>query len=501
MSFGEPITRPERMSSRFCDGRPYLMLQRKSQMPLPCGAPALPTAGHPAQVTGMTIWFARLVGLLILLFAPAFGASAQERIVSDRVFHVPDPRSNVIQFQMIVMAGSADETNPAQLGIAHYLEHLVLVGRNEGFGEASVKFFADGNANGWTNSRATGYIHSFPAGARDAAERLDRLFQFYAARLTDFSISPEDAVRERNVVRQEHDWRYASSPTAATWMEVSRFLYEGHAFADWTIGRPETIAAFTVDEARAFLRRWYRKANVWFIVTGPVAAETVKAAAEKHLAALDGTPPPPRAWLEARLDPKPLSQEFRRADRRIATASISVNRLVRAPEIDKIRSQAALALISGFLGSKLTGSPHSVLVEGDAPVAAAMAGASMEAGPPGTLSLSLGAVPEEGRSIEDVRAALDDYRKALVARGFDQAVLDRLKRRFARDLARSREEPQTAPNRLIGWLTRPLPYEALRDWPDVVASVTLAEVNAHLAAFAGEAREAVVIFEPAAGKP
>jgi zinc protease len=447
----------------------------------------------------MTRCFARLLCLLTVLLVPAVGVVAQERIVSDRVFHVPDPKSNVIQFQMIVMAGSADETNPAQLGIAHYLEHLVLVGRNDGFGEASVKFFADGNANGWTNSRATGYVHSFPAGARDAADRLDRLFQFYAGRLTDFSITPEDAVRERNVVRQEHDWRYASSPTAATWMEVSRFLYEGHAFADWTIGRPETIAAFTVDEARNFLRRWYRKANVWFIVTGPISSDIVKAAAEKHLAGLDGAPPPARAWLEAKLDPKPMSREFRRADRRIPTPSISVNRLVRAPEMDRVRSLAAMALISGFLGSKLTGSPHSVLVEGDAPVAATMAGASMEAGPPGTLSLSLGAVPEEGRSVADVRAALDDYRKALVARGFDEAALERLKRRFARDHARSREEPQTAPNRLVGWLTRPLPYEALRDWPDVVASVTLAEVNAHLQAFAGEAREAVVIFEPEAG--
>ncbi len=193
---------------------------------------------------------------------------------------------------------------------------------------------------------------------------------------------------------------------------------------------------------------------------------------------------------------------FRRADKRIATPSVSVTRLVKAPGIDPVRSQAALALISGFLGSKLLGSPHSALVEGDAPVAAAMAAASMEAGPPGTLSLSLGAVPEEGRSIGELREALDAYRTSLVQRGFSQAALERLKRRFARDYARSKEEPQAAPNRLIGWLTRPLPYEALRDWPDIVASVTLAEINAHLSAFAGDAaREAVVIFEPEAVQP
>ena len=450
----------------------------------------------------MSLSILRTICLILLVFPTAGGrASAQERIVTDRVFHVPDPKSNVIQFQMIVLAGSADEENQAQLGIAHYLEHLVLVGRNDGFGDASVRFFADGNANGWTNSRATGYIHSFPAGARDAAERLDRLFQFYAGRLKDFSITPEDAARERNVVRQEHDWRYASSPTAATWMEVSRYLYAGHPFADWTIGRPETIAAFTVDEARTFLRRWYRKGNVWFIVTGPVAPDVVRAAAERHLAALDGSPPPARGWLENRLDPRPETREFRRADRRIGTPSVTVNRLVKAPDGDRIRSQAALMLISGFLGSKLSRSPHSALVEGDAPVAAAMTGAGVEVGPPGTLLLSLGGVPEEGRSLDDVRTALDEYRKALVARGFDQGVLDRLKRRFARDYARSKEEPQTAPQRLIGWLTRPLPYEALQSVPEVVASITLDEVNAHLAAFAGGAREAVIILQPEGATP
>lgn len=436
---------------------------------------------------------------LAAVLACASAALAQERLVADRVFHVPDPKSSSVQFQMIVLAGSADETEAAQLGIAHYLEHLVLVGLNEGYGETAVKFFADGSSNGWTNQRATGYIHRFPADAADAAARLDRLFKFYAERLTDFSISPEDAIRERNVVRQEHDLRYASSPTASAWIAASRYLYAGHAFSGQTIGTPDTIAAFTVDEARAFLRRWYRKSNVWFIVTGPVSAADVKAAAEMRLSALPNDPPPRRSWLDASLSVTPDQREFRRTDRRIATPSLTVNRLVEAPQGDLVRRQAALALINGFLGSKLTGSPHSALVEGDAPMAAAITAASVESGPPGTLLWSLGGVPEEDRAAPELRDAFQDYRRALAARGFEQATIDRLKRRFARDVARSKEEPQNAPQRLIGWLTRPLPYESLKDWPDTVASVTLDEINALLAALAGDAREAVMIFEPEAG--
>jgi zinc protease len=452
----------------------------------------------PAQSFPMPALLRAFLSVLLLGLLSAPGVWGQEQLITDRVFYVRDPKSNAVDFQMIVLAGSADETNPAQQGIAHYLEHVVLVGRNAGHGETAVKFFADGASNGWTNQRATAYTHRFPSNAADVEARLDRLFRFYAERLTDFAISPEDAARERNVVRQEHDLRYASSATAPLWMEVGRWLYAGHAFAESTIGRPETIAAFTADEARSFLKRWYRKSNVWFIVTGPLPAEQVKAAAERHLAALDASPPPPRAWREQHLAPQTETRVFRRVDRRIATPSIVVNRLVTAPPGEELRRQATFSLVNAFLGSKLTGSPHSVLVEGDAPIAAAVNAARIETGPPGTLQMSLGGVPEEGRSLADLKTGLDDYRKAIAARGLDQAVLDRLKKRLARDLARSREEPQNAPQRLVGWLTRPLPYEALKDWPDMIASVTLDEVNAQLAAFAGEAREAVVMFEPEA---
>ena len=135
-----------------------------------------------------------MLALIAVLPFSAMPALAQEKLISERVFLVPDAKSTSIQFQMIVLAGSADETNMDQLGIAHYLEHLVLVGRNPGESDTAQRFFADGNSNGWTNQRMTGYVHSFPASSADAPQRLDRLFRFYSERLTDFAIAPEEAV-------------------------------------------------------------------------------------------------------------------------------------------------------------------------------------------------------------------------------------------------------------------------------------------------------------------
>jgi zinc protease len=429
------------------------------------------------------------------LIKPAF---TQEKLISDRVFLVPDPKSNSIQFQMIVLAGSSDETNIEQFGIAHYLEHVVLVGRNAGHSDTGQKFFADGMSNGWTSQRATGYIHRFPASSADVSDRLDRLFRFYSERLKGFEILPEEAVRERNVVRQEHDLRFAGSPYSSVWIEASRFLYPQSNFGRAIIGTPESIAAFTVEEARNYLARWYRKSNVYFIVTGPISENLVKETAEKYLKSLDGASPPVREWLVRNQRLAPAKQEFRKSDKRIGTITASLQRIVSFESKDDLKTMATRMLITNFLSSKLEGSPHSALVEGDKPVASAISAASLEGALPGMISIALGSVPEEGRTAEEQTTAQKAYLQKLAADGISEATLERLKKRFARDYARWVEEPQNAPGRLINWLTMPLPYESLPELPKAVNSVSKSDIAVMLVAISKEGREAVVIFEPKA---
>jgi zinc protease len=440
-------------------------------------------------------WRRLFAFVLLLVSAPAF---ALEQRLADRLFLIPDPASNRIQFQMIVLAGSADETNPAEWGVAHYLEHLILVGRDEKGGESAQKFFGDGFSNGTTSPTLTTYIHGFPAGAADQNARLEKLFSFYASRLKDFPITPEEATRERNVVRQEHDWRYGSNPFAEVWTRVSSAAHAGHPYGRPTIGTVDTIAALSVGEAKAFLGRWYRRENVWFIVTGNADAAELKAIYERHIQPLDGSPPPPRAWREQKPDLTPVVNRFEKRDRRIADTSTHFSRLVAAPESDPIRAFATQRLVQDFMNSKLSGSPHSRLVEGDAPVASWVSSLFLVRPVAGVIAWSMGASLEEGASLDGLKAALQEYIAEVASRGLDEAMLQRLKRRFALNHARSLREPQNRPGNLIGWLSLGLPHEKLAAWPDVVASVTLDEVNALLAAMAKPGRDAVIVFGPEA---
>ncbi len=143
----------------------------------------------------LTLW--SLPSLLVVsLSLGSRAATAAEQRLGEHLFLVRDKPGTPTQFQMIVGAGCIDEAGGECRGLAHYLEHLLLVGRNPDHKEIALRFFPDASSNGWTSQRATVYVHSMPAREQGPRADLEKLFAFYAARLKDFSISDADAERE-----------------------------------------------------------------------------------------------------------------------------------------------------------------------------------------------------------------------------------------------------------------------------------------------------------------
>jgi len=240
--------------------------------------------------------------VLLRALVPAFwvvscaAALAAEERIGERLFLVRDQPGTPTHFQMLVLAGCDDEAYGQCRGLAHYLEHLVLVGRNPEHTDIAVRFFPDSYANGWTSRRTTAYVHTMPAREGGPRADLEKLFGFYAARLKDFSASEEDAVRERNVVLQEHDWRVASKPFQRFLRTIDRKLLPDHPSGQWVIGTKEDIETFTLAEAKAFHRAWYTPNDVYFLVKGDLDAAALKEIADNALAGLSPRPLPPRAF-------------------------------------------------------------------------------------------------------------------------------------------------------------------------------------------------------------
>lgn len=441
-------------------------------------------------------WFSFLL-LLLATVAPA-PAQKIERVL-DRVLFIKDKPGSLLKFRMVVNAGCLDEENGQCRGLAHYLEHLVLVGRNPEHKSAAIRMFGDGNANGYTNMRATVYIHDLPNRAGGSRDDLTTLFNFYAARLTDFAIPEDEAVRERNIVLQEHDWRVQSNPYLLAWRDLTRKLLPDHPFGQWTIGTREDIQTFTVAQAKAYLRNWHAINNVWFLVTGDVDAADVKAVAEKALAGLSPRTLPPRNFAKRpefgneRFDHAVSGPQFR-------IAGAQVMKVVRMAEPDVAKNRAVRAVLSNFLSSELPGSPREVMTGENRPPTARAVIAHLERVAPETFRLGLGADAATGVTPVAARDALVAYLDGLAAgEALSDAVVERIKSRILRNLEDVDRNSSRRFTQLEHWLANRNMPEELAVWPEKLKSVTGQEVRDLARALAGPGRIVTQIVQPTGG--
>lgn len=436
----------------------------------------------------------RVLTLLAFLFA-ALPADAEPIRVTDRVFLIKDRPGSTTRFEMIVNAGSSDEAGGRSRGLAHYLEHLVLVGRNAEHGDAAMRFFADASSNGWTSDKATVYLHTLPARAAGPAADLEKLFNFYASRLRDFAISDADAARERNVVLQEHDVRLQSNPSSLFYRQFNARVLPDHPSGYWTIGTRETIQSMTLEEARAFHAAWYAINNAWFVVRGDITPETLKAIADKALADLPAKILPERL----RLRPPVLGADVEalriRSDK-VTRTLVTVARVVRVPEGDRLRQQTVAALLAAFMNSRFPGSGYDRVVESDEAASDDFSVYLREIAP-ATFALSLAASVAAGKTSDELKAAMERYIGTLASEGLpSEEQLARLKGRMRDASLRADKQATATHTRLVSWLAEGWPPEELPKYRELVASIGRGELAAFAAALTGPGTRASGILEP-----
>ena len=163
---------------------------------------------------------------------------------------VPGVRS--VAFGIWVGVGSRDET-PAQMGSAHYLEHLLFKGTNRRSAldiSAAIEAVG-GELNAYTTKEYTTYY------ARVLDVDLPLAIDVVSDVVTDALIRPEDVDVERDVILEEiamHDDDHA---------DAVHEQFAATLFGDSPLGRPilgttQTIAAISRATINGFYRRRYR---------------------------------------------------------------------------------------------------------------------------------------------------------------------------------------------------------------------------------------------------
>ncbi len=203
--------------------------------------------------------------------------SFERRVLSNglRVLVHEDPHTPLAAVNVAYLVGSRDE-HPERTGFAHLFEHLMFSGSRNAPQFDDVLQHAGGENNAYTTNDYTTFYEILPAQNVETALFLE------SDRMLDLRITRRALDTQRRVVVEEFKETCLSEPYGDAFHHLSDLLFQKHPYRWPVIGlRPEHILEATLEEVRAFYRRWYTPNNAVLSICGPLKAEEGFALAEK----------------------------------------------------------------------------------------------------------------------------------------------------------------------------------------------------------------------------
>ncbi len=209
-----------------------------------------------------------------------------------RLFVMPDPYTRLVEFDVRQHVGSRDDPE-GKAGIAHFVEHLMFQIGEDGPDTTRLMqalpqhtlFF-----NAYTSSDETHYMHLGLSG------ELENYFKYTARRLQyDCTEVPEAAFeRERDVVRNEHRWRFGG-PFGVIYKKVFELAFPvGHPYHSSGASDDLQLASITPEDTCTFIERYYTAGQADVVITGDVDRAEALRLAKKYLEPIAKRPAPKR---------------------------------------------------------------------------------------------------------------------------------------------------------------------------------------------------------------
>jgi len=240
------------------------------------------------------------------------------------------------------------------------------------------------------------------------------------------------------------------------------------------IGWAHEMKGLTRADAIDFYKRWYGPNNATVVVAGDVTADRVRALVETHYGGIKRR----EIAKRDRVDEPPQV-----APRRLMAHSAQVgqarwSRRYLAPSYNYGATEHAYALqvLTEILGGGTTSRLYRALVV-EAKTAVS-AGSWFGAESIGPSTFGFYGSPAAGASVKDLEAGIDAEIDRLLADGVNEAEVSSAKKRLTRSAIFARDSV-TAPARIVGAaLSSGRSIEDIEAWPDRIAAVTKAQVEA-----------------------
>ncbi|KAF0221206.1 MAG: Zn-dependent [Rhodospirillaceae bacterium] len=387
-----------------------------------------------------------------------------------QVVVVENHRAPIVSHMVWYRVGAADES-AGKSGIAHFLEHLMFKGTPSVPPGEFSKIVArnGGRDNAFTSSDYTAYFQNI------AADRLDLVMKMEADRMRNLTLAEADVVSELEVVKEERRSRTDNDPAALLQERLEALLFVNHPYRRPIIGWPDELNGLSRTDALDYYQRWYAPNNAILIVAGDVDPAKVMAMAETHYGRLKPEKLPPR--LRATEPPPVGARRITLTDARVKQPSWT--RLYLAPSqhsaADKTQVQA-LEVLGEILSGGATSRLYKALVVDQG--VAASAQSWYDAGALDHSTFGFHASPRPGVTLDRLEGALKAEIARLLKDGVTEEEVRRAKTRLKAEVVYARDSLHTAARVLGEALTTGQSVADVEDWPNRIAQVTTAQVNA-----------------------
>jgi zinc protease len=177
--------------------------------------------------------------------------------------------------------GAKDE-QPDRTGMAHFFEHLLFEGtKNIKRGEwDKIVSSAGGSGNATTDDDRTYYYEQFPSNEVATGLWLE------SERLLHPVIEQVGVDTQNEVVKEEKRLRVDNQPYGKFLENVKKNIFKKHPYKGTTIGKMEHLDAATLDEFKAFNKKYYVPNNGTLIVAGDIDKVEVKKMIEDYFGSI-----------------------------------------------------------------------------------------------------------------------------------------------------------------------------------------------------------------------
>ncbi|MFA8300412.1 MAG: M16 family metallopeptidase [Hyphomicrobiales bacterium] len=163
--------------------------------------------------------------------------------------------------------GARDE-NPERTGFAHLFEHLMFSGSVNIPDYDLVVDKVGGENNAFTNSDYTNYYVTLPV------QNLETALWLESDRMLNLAFNEKGLDVQKSVVTEEYKQVFLNQPYGDIWLHLRPLAYKEHPYRWVAIGKDIShITNSTMDEVRAFYKKYYNPNNAILSIAGNLDEE------------------------------------------------------------------------------------------------------------------------------------------------------------------------------------------------------------------------------------